>query len=241
MISGVSRINPEELLLAYRLGIFPMAENREADEVLWIRPHERGIIPLESFHVPRRLARVVRADRFRVTFDHAFSQVIRGCAESQPDRRETWINDAIIEVFEALYARGLAHSVEVWRGDRLVGGLYGLAIAAAFFAESKFSRENEASKVALVHLAARLKAGGFRLLDVQFPNPHLDQFGAVVVTEERFQQLLSQALAANAAFHPPALPAGGTETGGTAPGAGGVSGSSGLGGSSVLQVITQTS
>jgi leucyl/phenylalanyl-tRNA---protein transferase len=236
----VSRINPEELLLAYRLGIFPMAESRGAEEVLWIRPHERGIIPLESFHVPRRLARVIRSDRFCVTFDRAFSEVIRGCAESQPDRRETWINDAIIEVFEALYARGLAHSVEVWHGDRLVGGLYGLAIAGAFFAESKFSRENEASKVALVHLAARLKAGGFRLLDAQFPNPHLDQFGAVVVTEERFQQLLSQALAANADFYP-VLPAGGTGAGGAVPGAAGVPGSSGLAGSSVLQLITQTS
>ena len=135
-----------------------------------------------------------------MTFDRAFADVIRGCAESQPDRRETWINDAIIEVFEALYTRGLAHSVEVWQGDRLVGGLYGLAIAGAFFAESKFSREKDASKVALVHLAARLKAGGFKLLDAQFPNPHLDQFGAVIVTEERFQQLLSQALTANADF-----------------------------------------
>ena len=241
MIARVSRINPEELLLAYRLGIFPMAESREAEEVLWIRPHERGIIPLESFHVPRRLARVVRSDRFRVTFDRAFPRVIRGCAESQPDRRETWINDAIIEVFEALNARALAHSVEVWHGDRLVGGLYGLAIAGAFFAESKFSREREASKVALVHLAARLKAGGFGLLDAQFPNPHLDQFGAVVVTEERFQQLLSQALAANADFYPPVLPAGGTDAGGAAPGAGAVSGSSALAGASVLQVITQTS
>jgi leucyl/phenylalanyl-tRNA--protein transferase len=236
----VSKINPEELLLAYRLGIFPMAENRNAEEVLWIRPHERGIIPLESFHVPRRLARVIRSDRFRVTFDRAFADVIRGCAESQPDRRETWINGAIIEVFETLYGRGLAHSVEVWQGDRVVGGLYGLAIAGAFFAESKFSREKDASKVALVHLAARLKAGGFKLLDAQFPNPHLDQFGAVVVTEERFQQLLSQALTANADFYSPDLPAGGgADADGAAPGAD--SGSSGFAGSCVLQLITQTS
>ena len=236
----MSKINPEELLLAYRLGIFPMAENRNAEEVLWIRPHERGIIPLESFHVPRRLARVIRSDRFRVTFDRAFADVIRGCAESQPDRRETWINDAIIEVFETLYGRGLAHSVEVWHGDRVVGGLYGLAIAGVFFAESKFSREKDASKVALVHLAARLKAGGFKLLDAQFPNPHLDQFGAVVVTEERFQQLLSQALTANADFYSPDLPAGGgVGAGGAAPGAD--SGSSGFAGSCVLQLITQTS
>src|SRR2546423_15014002 len=133
----LNSINPEELLLAYRLGIFPMAESRQSEEVLWIRPHERGIIPLESFHVPRRLARVVRSGRFRVTADQAFSEVIRGCAESRPERRETWINDPIIEVFEALFARGLAHSIEVWRRDYLVGGLYGLAIGGSFFAESK--------------------------------------------------------------------------------------------------------
>lgn len=239
----VSSINPEELLLAYRLGIFPMAESREAEEVLWIRPHERGIIPLETFHVPRRLARVVRSDRFQVSFDRAFADVIRGCAESRPDRRETWINDAIVEVFEVLHHRGLAHSVEVWRGDNLVGGLYGLAMGSAFFAESKFSREKDASKVALVHLAARLKSGGFLLLDAQFPNPHLDQFGAIVVTEERFQQLLSPALAATADFYYRAgagAPAAGGEAGESAaavPGAG----ASGLTGSSVLQVITQTS
>ena len=242
----MSRINPEELLLAYRLGIFPMAESRTAEEVLWIRPHERGIIPLETFHVPRRLARVVRSDRFRVTADHAFSEAIRGCAESRPDRRETWINGAIIEVFEALHGRGLAHSIEVWRGDRLVGGLYGLAIAGAFFAESKFSREKDASKVALVHLAARLKAGGFTLLDAQFPNPHLEQFGAIVVTEETFQQILSQALSAKADFYclapgeePGAVVA---DCGGTgAPAGSAGSGAAALAGSSVLQVITQTS
>jgi leucyl/phenylalanyl-tRNA--protein transferase len=245
-VTGVARINPEELLLAYRLGIFPMAESRNADDVLWIRPHERGIIPLETFHVPRRLARVVRSDRFRVTANHAFFDVICGCAESRPDRRDTWINDAIIEVFETLYRRGLAHSIEVWSGDRLVGGLYGLAIGGAFFAESKFSREKDASKVALVHLAARLKAGGFMLLDAQFPNPHLDQFGAVVATEERFQQLLTQALTANADFYflapvvgPGAAAPEFAGAGTTLPSA--ESGATGLTGSSVLQVITQTS
>lgn len=216
-----------------------MAESRNAEEVLWIRPHERGIIPLETFHVPRRLARVVRSDRFRVTVDRAFSDVIRGCAESRPDRRDTWINDAIIEVFETLYQRGIAHSIEVWRGESLKGGLYGLAIGGVFFAESKFSRERETSKVALVHLAARLKAGGFKLLDAQFPNPHLDQFGATAVTEERFQQLLSEALAVNADFY--RLPAGsGVAAAGasTGPPAGSAAG---LAGSSVLQLITHTS
>jgi leucyl/phenylalanyl-tRNA--protein transferase len=197
----VSSINPEELLLAYRLGIFPMAESRSAPEVLWVRPHERGILPLAKFHVPRRLARIVRSDRFRVSADAAFAEVIRGCAESQPNRRETWINDPIIEVFDLLHARGFAHSVEIWHEDHLVGGLYGLSVGGAFFAESKFSRMTDASKVALVHLAGRLKAGGYSLLDAQFPNPHLEQFGAATVTEERFQYLLTQALAKSGNFY----------------------------------------
>jgi len=197
----VSAINPEELMLAYRLGIFPMAESRHAKDVLWVRPHERGILPLDKFHVPRRLARVVRSNRFEVRVDTAFDEVIRACAESQPDRRETWINDAIIDVFISLHRRGFAHSVETWQGDRLVGGLYGLSLGAAFFAESKFSRVTDASKVTLVHLAARLKAGGYTLLDAQFPNPHLNQFGAATVTEERFQFMLSEALTRSGNFH----------------------------------------
>jgi leucyl/phenylalanyl-tRNA--protein transferase len=197
----VSAINPEELLLAYRLGIFPMAESRHAKDVLWVRPHERGILPLDNFHVPRRLARVVRSNRFDVKVDTAFEDVIRACAESQPDRRETWINDAIIDVFIALHQRGFAHSVETWQNGTLVGGLYGLSVGGAFFAESKFSRVTDASKVALVHLAARLKAGGYTLLDAQFPNPHLNQFGAATVTEERFQFMLSHALARTGDFY----------------------------------------
>ena len=190
----IPAINPEELLLAYRLGIFPMAESRQAKPVLWVRPHERGILPIDGFHVPKRLARTVRADRFQVRADTQFGDVIRGCAESKAGRRETWINDAIIEVFEILHDRKLAHSIEVFDEGRLAGGLYGLALGAAFFAESKFSRATDASKVALVHLVARLKAGGFTLLDTQFPNPHLDQFGAMTVTEERFQKMLASAL-----------------------------------------------
>jgi leucyl/phenylalanyl-tRNA--protein transferase len=197
----VSAINPEELLLAYRLGIFPMAESRHAKDVLWVRPHERGILPLDRFHVPRRLARVVRSNRFEVKVDTAFEQVILACAESQPDRRETWISDAIIEVFLVLHRRGFAHSVETWQAGKLVGGLYGLSLGAAFFAESKFSRVTDASKVALVHLAARLKAGGYTLLDAQFPNPHLNQFGAATVTEERFQFMLSEALLRTGDFY----------------------------------------
>ena len=253
----MSAINPEELLLAYRLGIFPMAESREAKDVLWVRPHERGIIPLDTFHVPRRLAETVRAGRYEVRIDTAFSEVIRGCAEAREGRRETWINDAIIEVFEALHARGLVHSVETWRDGVLAGGLYGLSLGAAFFAESKFSRQRDASKVALVHLAARLKAGGYQLLDAQFPNPHLEQFGAITIPEEKFQRLLSQALAGHGDFYrldgvagaPRSASAGaaseGAAGGGTsagAPAVGDAPASPGfVSGSSVLQVITQTS
>lgn len=248
----MTAINPEELLLAYRLGIFPMAESRTAKDVLWVRPHERCILPLDNFHVPRRLAQTVKSDRYAVTFDTCFGDVIRGCAEQKPDRRDTWINAAIVEVFTTLHTRGLAHSVEVWFEGKLAGGLYGLSLASAFFAESKFSRMRDASKVALVHLAARLKAGSYTLLDAQFPNPHLEQFGAVTVTEERFQGLLAQALSREASFYgrSGAAPAGG---GGAAAGGRSSGGSAGGGGKSaggafsaspgwsVLQVITQTS
>jgi len=253
----VTAINPEELLLAYRLGIFPMAESRNAKDVLWVRPHERCILPLDKFHVPRRLAQTIKSDRYTVTVDAAFGDVIRGCAEQRPDRRDTWINAPIVDVFMTLHTRRLAHSVEVWFEDKLVGGLYGLGLASAFFAESKFSRMRDASKVALVHLAARLKAGGYTLLDAQFPNPHLEQFGAVTVTEERFQGLLAQALSREANFYgrSGAAPAGGAapvgggataggrSTGGVAGGGGKSAGgafSTGAGWS-VLQVITQTS
>jgi leucyl/phenylalanyl-tRNA--protein transferase len=251
-------IDPEELLLAYRLGIFPMAERRDAPDVLWVRPHERGILPLEKFHVPKRLARIIRADRYEVRIDSAFGDVIRACAET---RDETWINAAIVTVFEALHARRLAHSVEAWHEGRLVGGVYGLALGGAFFAESKFSRMNDASKVVLVHLAARLKQGGYRLLDAQFPNPHLEQFGAIAVPEERFQHLLTAALAVQGNFYGLGNPGGAVGEGpmvGGGPGggssAGGLAGmaeggpagvpASGRGGAtgwSVLQVMTQTS
>lgn len=193
-------VDPDELILAYRLGIFPMAESRTAKTVLWVRPSERGILPLDTFHVPKRLARTVRSDRYDVRVDTAFGEVIRGCADSAPGRRDTWINQAIIDVFEVLQARGLAHSVEAWCDGKLAGGVYGLALGAAFFAESKFSRATDASKVALVHLVARLKAGGFRLLDAQFPNPHLEQFGAVAISEKAFETLLADALAREARF-----------------------------------------
>src|SRR5262245_60339084 len=227
-----------------------MADSRKAKDVLWVRPHERCILPLDKFHVPRRLADTVKSDRFTVTVDSAFADVIRGCAETRPDRRDTWINKPIVDVFMTLHERRLAHSVEVWFQGELVGGLYGLSLASAFFAESKFSRMRDASKVALVHLAARLKAGGYTLLDAQFPNPHLEQFGAVTITEERFQGLLAEALSRDADFHgrrgggagAPAV-AGGTSTGALVGGgrsAGNPALASGAGWSD-LQVITQTS
>jgi leucyl/phenylalanyl-tRNA---protein transferase len=197
----MSAIDADELLLAYRLGMFPMAESRLSKGVLWVRPSERGIIPLDAFHVPKRLARTVRTDRYDVRTDTAFGAVIRGCAAAAPGRRDTWINQSIVDVFETLHARGFAHSVECWRDGNLAGGVYGLSLGAAFFAESKFSRATDASKVALVHLVARLKAGGYRLLDAQFPNPHLEQFGAVTVSEKKFEAMLADALAHTADFH----------------------------------------
>jgi leucyl/phenylalanyl-tRNA--protein transferase len=241
----VSAINPEELLLAYRLGIFPMAESRDAKDVLWVRPHERGILPLDTFHVPRRLAGTVKSDRYEVRIDTAFGDVIHGCAEARPGRRETWINRTIIDVFEVLHGRGLAHSVEAWHNGALVGGLYGLSLGAAFFAESKFSRMTDASKVVLVHLAARLKAGGYMLLDAQFPNPHLEQFGAIAISEERFQWLLTQALQRRGDFYGLGAGAGVARRAaggsGSAFAAAGASGLAPVAGSWVLHVITQTS
>jgi leucyl/phenylalanyl-tRNA---protein transferase len=243
----VSAIDPEELLLAYRLGIFPMAESRGSEDVLWVRPHERGILPLDKFHVPRRLAETVRKATYEIKIDTAFGEVIRGCAEVREGRRETWINGAITEAFEALHKRGLVHSVEAWRDGVLAGGLYGLSLGAAFFAESKFSRQRDASKVALVHLAARLKAGGYLLLDAQFPNPHLEQFGAITIGDEKFQHLLAGALAARGDFYrlggSPGASAPGSAGGGMSEGTpvatAGAPGT--VTGSSVLQVITQTS
>jgi leucyl/phenylalanyl-tRNA--protein transferase len=244
----LSKIDPDELLLAYQLGIFPMAENRHAEDVLWIRPRVRGILPLRRFHVPRRLARTIRSDRYEVRIDTAFGAVIRGCASVDPnegvprERGDTWINKAIIDVFETLHARGQAHSVECWEKGELVGGLYGLSLGAAFFAESKFSRRTDASKVALVHLAARLKYGGYTLLDAQFPNPHLTQFGAITVDEQRCGELLDDALARSGNFYSFGARAGGASAPAAASAAAAsASSSSTTSGASVLQVITQTS
>lgn len=187
---------PLELLLsAYAQGAFPMAETADDAEVSWIRPHVRAILPLDPFRVPARLARTVRASTYALTLDRAFKQVIVSCAEAVPGREETWINGAIREAYLDLHAAGLAHSVEVWDETRLVGGLYGLRMGGAFFGESMFSRATDASKIALVHLAGRLNRAGFVLLDAQFENPHLDQFGARAVPHDDYMRLLGAAKA----------------------------------------------
>jgi leucyl/phenylalanyl-tRNA---protein transferase len=177
-----------------------MAESAEDPELFWVDPRRRGILPLDAFHVPRRLRRVVRHGGFEIRCDTAFEDVIRGCAEATEKRPNTWINDEIVRLYAALFARKAAHSVETWRGGMLVGGLYGVSLGAAFFGESMFSRDNDASKVALVHLAARLRLGGYRLLDTQFLTPHLARFGGVEISRARYHRVLADALAYRASF-----------------------------------------
>lgn len=200
----MSDLTPELVVRAYTIGVFPMAEGRDDPEIYWVDPEARGIIPLEAFHVPRSLAKVLRRRPFRVTVDQAFEATIAGCAEATEDRPQTWINPQIERLFIQLHRLGLAHSVECWQRDRLVGGVYGLALAGAFFGESMFSRVPEASKVALVHLVERLRFGGFTLFDAQFTNPHLVRFGAIEIPRLDYHQRLRRALETPADFH--ALP-----------------------------------
>ena len=197
------RLTPEQLLLAYRAGIFPMAERRDDPSLFWVSPEQRGIIPLQGFHLPRRLARTVKSDRFTVKVDTAFEAVMGECAAPAYGRNESWINDEILALYTALHRQGFAHSVECWREGKLVGGLYGVAIGAAFFGESMFSRERDASKVALVHLVARLILGGFTLLDTQFLTSHLAQFGAVEIPRADYMSLLADAVRHEARFYCP--------------------------------------
>ena len=196
----VIRLTPDILLQAYAAGIFPMAESADDPELFWVDPTRRGIIPLEAFHIPRRLKRVLRRGQFEVRADTAFAEVMRGCAEASETRPSTWINDQIIRLYGALFRRGSAHSVECWHQGELVGGLYGVSLGAAFFGESMFSRVTDASKVALVHLVARLRLGGYRLLDTQFVTPHLARFGAIEVPRAQYHRLLADALRYRAVF-----------------------------------------
>jgi leucyl/phenylalanyl-tRNA--protein transferase len=187
-------LTPDVLLKAYSCGIFPMAESAEDPALFWIDPEERGVIPLDAFHVPARLARTVRATRFRCVCDRDFSAVIEGCAEPGPKRARTWINAPIRKLYRGLFEMGHCHTVEVYDGEELVGGLYGVSLGAAFFGESMFHRARDASKIALVHLVARLRLGGFALLDTQFLTAHLKTFGAAEVPQERYGKLLAKAI-----------------------------------------------
>ena len=195
-------LSPELVLKAYACGVFPMAERKDDPSVFWVDPDFRGVIPLDEFHLPRRLARTVRSGKFQISVDQAFDKVIRKCAERTAGRIESWINGDIVEVYNELHRRGNAHSVECWRGDELVGGLYGVSLGAAFFGESMFSRERDASKVALVHLVERLRAGGYTLLDTQFVTTHLTGFGAIELPRGTYLEQLRAALERQATFYP---------------------------------------
>lgn len=193
-------LTPDLLLRAYAVGIFPMAESRINPKVHWIDPDTRGILPLECFYAPRKLRQKVRRKLFGVSCDKAFDAVIEGCAAPAPSRPDTWINPTIRHLYTELHSLGFAHSIECWRDGVLVGGLYGVALGAAFFGESMFSRYTDASKVALVHLVLRLRRGGFRLLDIQFTTPHLRQFGAIEISRREYRTRLVPAITARADF-----------------------------------------
>lgn len=194
-------ITPEVLLKAYSVGIFPMAESADDPSLFWVEPEQRGIIPLDGLHVSRRLARTIRSNKFEIHVDRDFDAVIDACAAPAAGRESTWINQRIRKLYRALFDRRQCHTVEAWRDGRLVGGLYGVKIGAAFFGESMFHFERDASKVALVHLVARLRVGGFKLLDAQFITDHLASMGAVEISRVEYQNLLVKALAGNAQFY----------------------------------------
>ena len=240
-------LTPQILLRAYAMGIFPMAETRDSAEVHWVDPRRRGVVPLDRFHISRSLAKTIRSGRFQITTDHDFAAVVRGCA----DRPETWINAEIFELYRALHAMGHAHSLEVWQGRDLVGGVYGVTLGAAFFGESMFSRRTDASKVALAWLVHRLRAGGFRLFDTQFLTPHLASLGAEEIPRAAYRRQLEQALQATAQFDPagyqplPSSVASSGAASGSAPSGAvsstGVSTTSGSASSGTSQRKTQTS
>jgi leucyl/phenylalanyl-tRNA--protein transferase len=193
-------ITPEVLLKAYACGIFPMAESADDPALYWIEPQARGVLPLNNVHIPKRLARTIRSGVFEMRVDTDFDGVITGCAASRPGRRSTWINARIRQLYGALFDQGHCHTIETWYENRLVGGLYGVALGGAFFGESMFSTATDASKVALVYLVARLVYGGFSLLDTQFVTDHLRQFGTIELDKLAFHRQLERALAKRASF-----------------------------------------
>jgi leucyl/phenylalanyl-tRNA--protein transferase len=197
--SAASEITPEVLLRAYACGIFPMAESADDPTLFWVEPEMRGVIPLDGFRIASRLARTVRSDTFTVTVNTAFKATIAGCAAPQEGREDTWINKRIRHLYGGLHVLGHCHSVEAWQDGDLVGGLYGVSLGRAFFGESMFHRARDASKVALVHLVARLIAGGFELLDTQYVTEHLKSFGAIEIPRRRYAGLLDKAIKGNAA------------------------------------------
>ncbi len=202
-----SPITAELVLRAHTVGLFPMAHSQDDPQLYWVDPEWRGIIPLEAFHVSRSLMKILKKDRFEIRCDTAFAEVMHSCAERTPKRTDTWINSEILWLYEDLFWQGHAHSVETWWDGRLVGGLYGTAIGAAFFGESMFSREPEASKVALCHLVARLRIAQYRLLDTQFLTTHLARFGAVEIPRQSYLRHLAEALAHQALSFCGTLPA----------------------------------
>lgn len=194
------RLTPDILLRAYAIGIFPMAEGRDQEDLHWIDPELRGILPLDRFHLPRKLRRRIRRGDFEVRCDSAFAEVIQACAAPSSNRRDTWINPTIEQLYTELHRAGFAHSVECWQEGELVGGLYGVSLGAAFFGESMFTRVSDASKVALAHLVLRLRKGGYMLLDTQFVTPHLTRFGTIEISREEYRSRLGKAITTEAHF-----------------------------------------
>jgi leucyl/phenylalanyl-tRNA---protein transferase len=194
-------VSPELLLCAYASGVFPMANDRFDPTIHWIEPKRRGILPLDGLHVSRSLRKVIRRAPFEIRVDRAFPDVIEACAASRPERPRTWLNDELIESYCVLHELGYAHSVETWADGRLAGGVYGVSLGAAFFGESMFSRRRDASKVALVELVRRLRAGGYRLLDTQFVTDHLKRFGAIEVSRAAYRAMLREAIETPATFY----------------------------------------
>lgn len=194
-------ITADILLRAYAYGVFPMGESRDDPSLYWVDPQERGIIPLDGFKLPRKLRSTIRKAPFRVTIDTSFRDVMEACALPAPGRSGTWINDRIVDLYCELHERGYAHSVECWKDQQLVGGLYGVSLGAAYFGESMFSRETDASKIALAYLVARLRHGGFKLLDTQFVTDHLAQFGAIEIPRDEYRSRLADAIAQPSDFY----------------------------------------